>query len=119
MSTIRLSKFSTLEEASAAASKISSSVGGRPFPCSLFKQGGRDIISAVFPIQFVVNELKTMAVQKDKGIKDVMLTMNRPIDPAHAKVTKEYILRNCKSKFILPPMTLNFQDAIDVYTIDL
>jgi DGQHR domain-containing protein len=60
-----------------------------------------------------------MAVQKDKGIKDVMIAMNRPIDPAHAKVTKEYILRNCRSKFILPPMTLNFQDAIDIYTIDL
>lgn len=116
---IRLKKFSTLEDASAAASKISSSVGGRAFPCSLFKQGDREIVAAVFTVQYVVNELKTIPVQKDKGISDVMVAMNRPIDSAHAKVTKDYILRNYRTKYILPPMTLNFQDAIDIYTIDL
>lgn len=116
---VRLNKFKTLEEASEAAAKISSSVGGRAFPVCLFKQGEREFISGVLPVQFVVNELKTIPVQKDKGIKDVMAAMNRPIDLPHAKVTKEYILRNCKSKYIIPPMTLNFQDAIDIYTIDL
>lgn len=44
--------------------------------------------------------------------------MNRPLDTSHAKNTKEYIKKNFKSKYILPSMTLNIQEPINVYTAD-
>jgi DNA sulfur modification protein DndB len=108
-----------LEEANLTAGRISADVGGRSFPCNLFWQGDRQFISAVFPINFIVHELKVNSTERDKGIDEVRSATNRPLDVPHAVVTEDYINKNFKAKYILPPMTLNIQDSVKVYTTDV
>jgi len=114
-----IEKVSSLEEANRIAGQVSTDVGGRPFPCNLFHQGDRQFISAVFPINFIVNELIVNSTERDKGINEVRSATNRPLDVPHAIVTEDYIHKNFKSKYILPPMTLNIQDSVKVYTTDV
>jgi DNA sulfur modification protein DndB len=108
----------SLQEASEASSKMVSEIGARAFPVTLFKQGNREFLSAVFPIMYIVNELKTNSIEKGKGVKDARSAMNRPLDLPHAKITKDYIERNYKSTYILPAMTLNIQDQVEIFTAD-
>lgn len=110
--------YPDLEKAQIEAGKEASNIGGRAFLVSLFKQGNRDNISAVFPIDYIINELKTKPTEKDRSIVDVRQAMNRPLDNAHAKSTKDYLKRNYIGKYILPAMTLNIQDRVNVYTDD-
>ncbi len=114
-----IEKVNTLEEANLIAGRVATEVGGRPFPIHLFQQGERRFISAVFPIQFIVNELVVNSTERDKGINEVRSATNRPLDLPHANVTEDYILKNFRKKYILPAMTLNIQDSVKVYTTDI
>jgi DNA sulfur modification protein DndB len=117
---VKIEYYGTLDEARAKSRALADDVGmAAVFPITIFKQGERRFISTVFPVHFIVNNLKFNSTEKDKGIKDVRLAMNRPLDLPHARVTKEYIKRNFKNKYILPAMTLNIKDAVRVFTVDL
>ncbi|RXK61440.1 DGQHR domain-containing protein [Lacibacter luteus] len=110
----------TLDDARSKARALADDVGmATLFPVTLFKQGTRKFISTVFPVHFIVNNLKFNSSEKDRGIKDVRQAMNRPLDLPHARVTKEYIKRNYNDKYILPAMTLNIKDAVVVYTVSV
>jgi DNA sulfur modification protein DndB len=118
-SVINYKTYSDLNKAQQEAQQeVVDSGGARSFPVTIFKQGKRDFISAVFPVVYIVNDLKSKPTEKDRGLYDVRSTMNRPLDPVHAKSTKEYIKRNFKSKYIIPSMTLNIQEPFNVYTAD-
>jgi DNA sulfur modification protein DndB len=116
---LQIVTFPTLDEAKSAARNLSEDIGlSTSFPVTIFRQGTRSFISTVFSIHFIINFLRTNATEKDKGVSDVRKAMNRPIDVPHAKVTKDYIKRNYKSKYILPAMTLNVQDDVKIFTVD-
>src|SRR5881275_1288791 len=85
-----------------AQQEVVDSGGARSFPITIFKQGQRDFISTVFPVVYIVNDLKSKPTEKDRGLYDVRSSMNRPLDPNHAKSTKEYIKRNFRLKYIIP-----------------
>lgn len=117
---VKIDYFSTLDEAKLKARALADDAGmANVFPVTVFKQGARKFISTVFPIHFIINNLKFNSSEKDKGIRDVRQAMNRPIDLSHAKTTKDYIKKNYTGKYILPAMTLNIKDAVRVFTIDL
>lgn len=101
-----------------AVKEVADSGAARSFPITIFKQGEREFISTVFPVFYIISDLKSKPTEKDKGLYDVRTSMNRPIDLSHAKNTKEYIKRNFKSKYILPSMTLNIQEPINIYVAD-
>jgi DGQHR domain-containing protein len=101
-----------------ALKEVGESGAARSFPVVIFRQGTRQFLSTVFPIFYIVNDLKSKPTEKDKGLYDVRSSMNRPLDADHARNTKEYIRRNFKSNYILPSMTLNIQEAINIYTTD-
>ena len=109
-----------LESARTAATIESADISGTTMLVSVFKQGDRNFLSAVFQLGYIVHNIKIKHIKKDKGIglglKEVELAMNRPLDTDHAKSTKEYLLRNYKGKYILPAMTLNVQGGLNVYT---
>ena len=115
---INIKTYPNLENAQIEAIKEASNIGGRSFLVSLFKQGDRSNISTVFSIDYIINELKTKSAEKDRGISDVRQTMNRPLDSSHVKSAKDYLKRNIKGKYILPAMTLNIQDKVNVYSDD-
>jgi DGQHR domain-containing protein len=119
-SEVKIDYCSSLDEARMKARDLADEVGfANSFPITLFKQGERNFISTVFPIHYIVNNLKFNSSEKDKGVKDVRLAMNRPLDLPHAKVTKDYIKKNFHTKYILPSMTLNIKDSVRVFTVDL
>jgi len=101
-----------------AMKEVAESGGARSFPVMIFKQGKRTFIGTVFPIFYIVSDLKSKPTEKDRGLYDVREAMNRPLDPGHAKSTMEYIRRNFKGNYILPAMTLNIQESINIYTAD-
>jgi DNA sulfur modification protein DndB len=110
---------SDLELAAKEANKeVTESGAARMFPISIFKQGERDIISTVFPVFYIVTDLKSKPTEKGGGVYDARTSMNRPLDTKHANTTKDYIKRNFKAKYILPSMTLNIQESINIYTTD-
>jgi DNA sulfur modification protein DndB len=99
-----------------ALQEVGDSGGARLFPVTIFKQGERDLLSTVFPVYYIVSDLKSKPTFKGSGVYDARSNMNRPLDLKHANSTKDYLLRNFKSKYILPSMTLNIQESINVYT---
>jgi DGQHR domain-containing protein len=110
----------TLDDAKLAALNESADSSGTVMMVSIFKQGDRQFLSAVFQLGFIVHNIKMRPLKKEKGIAfgvdDVELAMNRPLDADHAKATKEYLTRNYTGKYILPAMTLNIQGGLNVYT---
>jgi DNA sulfur modification protein DndB len=116
---INYKKFDNLELAQANALKeLAGSGGSHLFPVTIFKQGKRDFLSTVFPVYYIVTDLKSKPTAKGSGVYDAKSNMNRPLDPKHAASTKEYLKRNMKAKYILPAMTLNIQEPINIYTAD-
>jgi DNA sulfur modification protein DndB len=111
---------STLDEARLKGRALADEVGHASlFPITIFKQGSRNFISTVFPVHFIINNLKFNSSEKDKGIRDVRQAMNRPLDLPHARVTKDYIKKNFTNKYILPSMTLNIKDSVRVFTVNM
>jgi DNA sulfur modification protein DndB len=118
-SIINYKTYPDLNQAQLEAQKeVADSGAARSFPITIFKQGTREFISTVFPVFYIISDLKSKPTEKDKGLYDVRTSMNRPIDSNHAKNTKEYIKRNFKEKYIIPSMTLNVQEPINIYTAD-
>jgi DGQHR domain-containing protein len=116
---INYKKFDNLEIAQHNALKeVGDSGGAHLFPVTIFNQGERDLLSTVFPVYYIVSDLKSKPTTKGSGVYDVKSNMNRPLDPKHANATKEYLHRNFKTKYILPAMTLNIQEPINIYTAD-
>jgi DGQHR domain-containing protein len=116
---IHFKTFSDLETAKAEAqNEVAESGAARSFPVNIFNQGSRTFMATVFTVHYIVNDLKSKPTEKDKGLYDVRSSMNRPLDSTHAKNTKDYLRRNFKGSYILPSMTLNIQEAINVYTTD-
>jgi DGQHR domain-containing protein len=116
---INLKTFETLEDAQAKALKeVGNSGGAQLFPVTIFKQGTRRFLSTVFPIYYIVSDLKSKPTLKGSGVYDAKSNMNRPLDPKHATSAKDYLRRNFKDKYILPSMTLNIQEPVNVYTAD-
>ncbi|CAN5392883.1 DNA sulfur modification protein DndB [soil metagenome] len=109
-----------LDEAKLAAQNEAADISGTTLLVSIFPQGDRNFLSAVFNLGYIVHNIKIKHIKRDKnvglGLKEVGLTLNRPLDPDHAKSTKEYLLRNYTGKYILPAMTLNIQGGLNVYT---
>ncbi|MBM0204118.1 DNA sulfur modification protein DndB [Micromonospora sp. STR1s_5] len=90
-----------------AAGREAAAVGGRIFPCTVFKQGDRTMVSTAFPNPFMKRQVVADSAPKAGSPRD---SLNRPLMSDHAKSIKEYIVANRKD-YILPPVTLN----VDTY----
>ncbi|WP_245757626.1 DNA sulfur modification protein DndB [Amycolatopsis xylanica] len=86
-----------------AASREAAAVGGRIFPCTVFKQGRRTMVSTAFPNPFIQRQVVADSATKGSSARE---NLNRPLMPDHAKAIKEYVVAN-RDDYILPPVTLN------------
>jgi DNA sulfur modification protein DndB len=116
---VKLHSFDTLEGAQLAAAKASASVAGISFPVVMFKQGKRILMNGALPIGFARQRLHRASAQKKTGVSQARLAMNRPIDLDHARTIAKYLAENRSGKFLIPPLTLNVQQPIDVYTLNV
>ncbi|MFE2997334.1 DNA sulfur modification protein DndB [Nocardia sp. NPDC059246] len=92
-----------LDHALAAASADAAAAGARVFPCTVFQQGARTMISTSFPYSFLTRQV--VAESADKG-GDPANTTNRPLMTDHVKSINHYVREN-RGNYILPPVTLN------------
>ncbi|WP_218841156.1 DNA sulfur modification protein DndB [Nocardia amikacinitolerans] len=95
-----------LDKALTAASADAAAAGARVFPCTVFRQGHRTMISTSFPYSFLARQVVSESV--DKG-GDPANTTNRPLLTDHVKTINTYVREN-QDNYILPPVTLNARE---------
>ncbi len=88
---------------------------GFSIPVVVFHQGGRTNLSGALPLSFVESRLVSRQVKPKATIGAVTDAMNRPEIPEHSQAIANYIVVN-RSRYILPPLTLNIQQPVTVYT---
>lgn len=109
----------TAEAAQLAAMSAAANCAGAVFPVILFQQGSRQAMSGALPVAFVRDRLKRKSAEKRGNVSDAMDAVNRPLDLDHAKAVGKYIAENVAKSYILPPLTLNIQEVVDVWTINV
>lgn len=107
----------TFELAQNAAYQESTSTGGFTFPIIIAKQGNRMFLSGALPIKFIEHRLIPRSASKGASIADAKSATNRPMESKHAQDIAKYIIENVEGKYIIPSLTLNVQEAVNVYTI--
>lgn len=103
----------SVEAARNAAVDDATSSGGRVYPCVVFRQGGRVSMTTALPLSFVAKNVKPESAVKGDNPRTAT---NRPMMPDHVKVIRDYLKEN-KSAYILPPMTLNVRQMPQVHVI--
>ena len=95
-----------LDEALKEAYSDAAASGGRVFPCTVFNQGKRWMISTSFPYQFLARQVVSDAAAK---AGDPAKATNRPLMTDHVKTINNYVKSN-PDDYILPPLTLNARE---------
>ncbi|WP_306356277.1 MULTISPECIES: DNA sulfur modification protein DndB [unclassified Nocardia] len=98
-----LTEHDGLDRALAAASADAAAAGARVFPCTVFQQGKRTMISTSFPYAFLARQVVSESAEKGG---DPANTTNRPLMADHVKNINTYVREN-RDNYILPPVTLN------------
>ena len=110
-------KYPTFEQAQQAAYQESASTGGFTFPIVIAKQGERMFLSGALPIKFVETRLIPRSASKGASMADAKSATNRPLESKHATDIARYLVENAEGKYIIPSLTLNVQEPVNVYTI--
>jgi DNA sulfur modification protein DndB len=101
-----LKEHDSLDEAQHAASMDAAASGSRVFPCTVFQQGGRTMISTSFPFSFVARQVVTDSAAKGSLPSGAA---NRPLMPDHVKTINRYV-QDHPDNYILPPVALNARE---------
>ncbi len=101
----------TVAQAREAAMDDAASTGGRVYPCLVFRQGGRLMITTSFPFTFVARQVRLDSAAKGGNPR---ASTNRPLMPDHVRNIRDYLIRN-RNEYILPPVTLNVRQMPQVY----
>ncbi len=103
-----LIEHDTLADAFQAASEAAIAGFGRVFPCMVFKQGRRTMLSTSFPLRYVASQaVVSRPATKETSAQDAM---NRPLMADHVKAINQYLLDN-HDQYILPPVTLSIREV--------
>ncbi len=90
---------------------------------TLYNQGGRYCFQTALDLQSLANLTASRRLHVGKGgssVDDVSRATNRPLDKGHAKAIGNYVASavNTDAPYILPSLTLNFDQKVDVYTLE-
>ena len=114
---VTIIKSPTFEQAQQAAYQESASTGGFTFPIIIAKQGERRFLSGALPIKFIETRLIPRSAVKGASMADAKSATNRPLEAKHAQDIAKYLTENVDGKYIIPSLTLNVQEPVNVYTI--
>lgn len=109
---------SSLEAAQHAAGAESANTSGHSVPVVIFQQGNRYNMSGALSFGFIVSRLEARSASARGSIKDVNNALNRPESPEHSDAIAKYIFDNRGGTYILPPMTLNIQQPVRLYSVN-
>lgn len=105
---VNVIEHATLDDAFRAASEAAVGGFGRVFPCTIFTQGRRTMLSTSFPLPYVAGpNVVSRPANKDTSAQDAM---NRPLISDHVKAINHYLTEN-HDQYILPPVTLNIREV--------
>jgi DGQHR domain-containing protein len=108
----------TLEAAQQAAGAEVANTGGFSVPVVRFRQGVRRMLTGALPISWMRSRLESQSATRQSSIRDTRSAMNRPELVEHTRNIAKYIMENHKKKYIVPPLTLNIQQRVNLYTVD-
>lgn len=111
-------KCDTLEAAQQLAGAEVANTGGFSVPVVRFRQGMRRMLTGALPISWMKSRLEARSAGRQGSIHDTRSAMNRPEIPEHTRNIAKYIRENFNKKYIVPPMTLNIQQRVHLYTVD-
>ncbi|HVZ27132.1 MAG TPA: DNA sulfur modification protein DndB [Rhizomicrobium sp.] len=115
---INRKQLPSLPEAMTAAYMEAANTAGFVLTGVLFRQGSRQCVSTAFPVRQVIASLQVNQAKKGNSVAEVQAATNRPVMTDHVDAIAQYLVENVGAKYILPPMTLNVQQAISLYEPD-
>lgn len=115
---VNIRKFGTLDEIQRAASSEVMNTGGYSLPVVCFHQGLRWMLTGALPNTLVKSRLEKRSAERQASIRNSRAALNRPEVPEHSRVIANYLKENFSKKYIIPPLTLNIQQAVNLYTFD-
>lgn len=101
----------SVQAARDAAMDEAAATGGRVFPCTVFRQGSRMMLSTSLPFAVLTRQVRFDPASRGG---DPRRTTNRPLMPDHVRTIRDYILENGDS-YMLPPVTLNIREIPPVH----
>ena len=113
---VQVTKCQTLDEAQRLASSESANTSGTIIPGVLFSQGERHSFSAAMAMGLIMDKLEVKEAQRNNTVKEVASATNRPTNPGHVNTIAGYLKSNVMKKYIIPPMTLNVQQQMMVFS---
>ncbi len=111
-------KCKTLEEAQQLAGAEVANTGGFSIPVVRFRQGARRMLTGALPISWMKSRLESRSAGRQGSIHDTRSAMNRPEIAEHTRAIANYVRENYNKKYIVPPLTLNIQQRVHLYTVD-
>ena len=91
---------------------------GLQIAVTVFQQGNHTNLCGALPFKFVSRYLDTSrSAKRGDSVAQLRDSINRPEIPEHTQVIAEYLVKNGSGTYIMPPLTLNVQDSLNVYTM--
>lgn len=115
---VREKKLTTLEEAQKQAGQEAANTAGFSVPVVVFRQGVRTHLTGALPIAWVRSRLEAKPAGRQGKLADTKAAWNRPEIADHSRAIGDYLKKNHGSKYIIPPLTLNIQQRVNLYTVD-
>jgi DNA sulfur modification protein DndB len=109
---------SDLERAQTLAGAEAANTSGHSIPVVIFQQGSRYNMSGALSFGFVASRLEVRSATARGSISDVNVAINRPEVPEHSDAIAKYIRDNLGGTYVLPPITLNIQQPVRLYSVD-
>ena len=101
----------TLENLMSEVGRLSmAGYAGQPFFGTAFVKGNRLQFTCAMPVDLMLKYTKIDRSSKQANIREVTGRSNRPEEPRHAKLLREYLFTTaCQGdQFILPSFTFNY-----------
>jgi len=111
-------KCKTLEQAQQLAGAEVANTAGFSVPVVMFRQGCRRMLTGALPISWMKSRLESRSAGRQGSIHDTRSAMNRPEIVEHTRAIAKYLRENYNKKYIVPPLTLNIQQRVHLYTVD-
>lgn len=111
-------KCATLEEAQQMAGAEVANTGAFSVPVVMFRQGRRINLSTSLPMGWVRTRLETRAAERRSPITVTQRAWNRPEIAEHSRAIASYLRDNFSKAYVIPPITLNIQNEVNLYTVD-
>jgi DNA sulfur modification protein DndB len=107
-----------LETAQARAGAESTNTSGHSVPVVIFKQGKRYNMTGALSFAFIASRLETRSATARGSITDVNIALNRPEISEHSDAIGKYLADNAGRVYVLPPITLNVQQPVRLYSVN-